>query len=816
MVGEINPSHRPYKFLDYYDFQDRSIFLGRSRETEILLADVVSTRMVVLFAPTGTGKSSLINAGVRPRLQELDYRTLYVRVEKDPAESIRRELRDAGFLSGQNDRKALTEQLTAAASERPVVVFLDQFEEFFIHLLKDSPDKAMQFVSSVAELHKNRDSGVYFVFSMREEFFVKMNLFRKDIPTIFHNDSNLQLRWFDRDQAREIITEPPKRFGTLVDPDLVEQLLEDLGHPDGIEPARLQIVCDTLWRERSGEGLSLKLYQSLGAAKGIIGRRFEDDIAHALDDAELDLFGRMVPHLGTEYGTKTSQAFTQLAHDLAVDKTLLAALVEKLKDLHLVRENSRSSELYIEWTTDYLSDRARSGDWQARVQSIAVRNILNRALEARVLDADGLDRISDNSPLLTTLTVEEARLLFEASIEYGRHMSLWFRRALDAGVSVWNLIREILLRPTVDTRVPNAISLLSGREEIEAANLLAEVRTRKPIAEAVEDALIIMSRGSGPAADKARTLRLLAREPNPARLVQLDPPLTALRIAPEQQAEDWNRLLRAVRAARCTPILGAGLNMEILPAPSEIAERLASEFDYPFNDSHELARVSEYASTVTDSYRVRERLSRLLKVGLPADGDSWDALRLLAELPFSIYLTVNYDDLLEETLRRAGKSPTSEVCFWASRLRGQPSAFEARDYRPSVSQPLVFHLHGLLDSLESLVLTESDHIEFLLQLSRNPRLLPPRVQEALANSTLLILGHGLQNFRSRELLLGLSRVVDATRSYRSVMVNTQPGIAGRGVQTFFEAYARRLNMSVWWGTPLDFAREFRSKWQVSP
>src|SRR5215218_5120200 len=96
----------PYKYLDYYDLNDRDIFFGRESEILTLLADIVVGRLVVLFARTGTGKTSLINAGVRPRLEERDYKTFLVQVRQDPAESLRREL---GLLN--SSKESLIEEL---------------------------------------------------------------------------------------------------------------------------------------------------------------------------------------------------------------------------------------------------------------------------------------------------------------------------------------------------------------------------------------------------------------------------------------------------------------------------------------------------------------------------------------------------------------------------------------------------------------------------------------------------------------------------------------------------------------------------------
>src|SRR3954447_22925591 len=127
--------HPPYKFLDSYGPDDRDIFVARDREAETLVGDIISSRLVVLFARTGTGKTSLINAGVRPRLDDLDYATFYARVERDPSDAARGGLRDAGGLGRGAAAKPLPDALRLGAKRlgKPLVIFFDQFEEFFIH-----------------------------------------------------------------------------------------------------------------------------------------------------------------------------------------------------------------------------------------------------------------------------------------------------------------------------------------------------------------------------------------------------------------------------------------------------------------------------------------------------------------------------------------------------------------------------------------------------------------------------------------------------------------------------------------------------------
>jgi hypothetical protein len=205
----------PYKFLDAYEYHDHDIFFGREPETEILLADVVVQRLVVLFARTGTGKTSLINAGVRPRLNERGYQTYHIRLKLDPTDPNTLEFQSEPPLpNGQiGTLKAVLANLVGG-NHPPVVLFFDQFEEFFLYVYKrDAQPQShvgRQFITDVAELYDNKESGVHFIFSMREEFFVEMDAFREEIPNIFHNDSNLRLLWFEREQAEKAIILPAR------------------------------------------------------------------------------------------------------------------------------------------------------------------------------------------------------------------------------------------------------------------------------------------------------------------------------------------------------------------------------------------------------------------------------------------------------------------------------------------------------------------------------------------------------------------------------------------------------------------------------
>ncbi len=479
----------PYRFLDSYQLGDEALYFGRKRETRILLADIVANRLVVLFARTGTGKTSLINAGVRPLLHERGYATLPVRVRKDPVESILWTLRtrDEGPIVPTGETLSAQLESVADQLDRPVVFFLDQFEEFFVYHLGQQPEQAASFIEEMATICERTESRVHIVMSMREEFFGGMDAFRDAIPTIFHNESNLRLRWFDLEQAREAIEGPPRVFdGTTVAEDLVQRLLADLAEDGAVEPAKLQIVCDSLWREevrrrtsRPAGPLTLDHYEVLGRDRGrsrifehIINRRLEDQFARIDSEQQLKLLERLLPRLRTRRGTKYIWDLALLAKVLETDEGSLGELLERLSESRLVALSAKSeggAQLFVELTHDYLVNRLP--DLRRRVRLIWPRRVLESAI------GDGVDRSPpiDELALATilqhgkrlSLTAPQAELLFRSALLYGGGRSAsCFRLARASGVDVWGILAQSLASP-------------DSREAIPALNFLARVQTKR-------------------------------------------------------------------------------------------------------------------------------------------------------------------------------------------------------------------------------------------------------------------------------------------------------------------------------------------------
>lgn len=165
------------------------------------------------------------------------------------------------------------------------------------------------------------------------------------------------------------------------------------------------------------------------------------------------------------------------------------------------------------------------------------------------------------------------------------------------------------------------------------------------------------------------------------------------------------------------------------------------------------------------------------RLGYPSfDDGAANPLLLLADFPLPIYLTTSYHNFLEMALRRAGKSPHTEICRWHQGLESIASVF-AGDYEPSKEEPLVYHLHGFDEYPESLVLTEDNYLEFLVAISeyrgKGDDRIASRVRMAMADSALLLLGYSLRSWDFRTLFWGL--IKPRPRSQPGVFIQVQPG-----------------------------------------
>lgn len=287
------------------------------------------------------------------------------------------------------------------------------------------------------------------------------------------------------------------------------------------------------------------------------------------------------------------------------------------------------------------------------------------------------------------------------------------------------------------------------------------------------------------------------------------------------EENDWNTLLQRIKVGKCTPFLGAGVNNGILNLGSEIAQKLAETHGCPFEDNTDLARVTQVLAVENDPMFPKEEVLRLLSEQLEKWRQSVDVddflrsanqpLSVLAGLPLPIYMTTNYDNLIVKALQVHRKEPKRELCRWNKYVTGKASVFDsAAGFEPTPATPIVFHLHGHDEVPESLVLTEDDYIDFLVNISRRQDLLPARIQEAMTGASLLFVGYRLADLDFRVLFRGLVESLEGGLRRFSVAVQLPPQDAGQ--QRYWEYYFRRMEVKVYWGDARNFVTELQEKW----
>jgi hypothetical protein len=438
ILDESQPlPEEPYKSLVAYEAQDQAIFCGREREIEELTALVHAHRLAVLYGDSGTGKTSLLQAGVLPRLTSADpgYAVVSVRAYADPAATIRAALRrqwpKASFPTGD---APLMDVVTAAAQAvgRDLVLVIDQFEEFFIRL---SAEIRADFVAALGDLHDARELPVKVVLSLREDYLAKVGELERRIPDVFR--VRMRLLPLTREQAYDAITRPVEPFGYAYQPALVERLLDDLTR-EGVMPPQLQLVCIALYRRARVEGrttLTEADYESLGGAQGVL-RDYLDEELRRLPPEERALARDLLAELVTSEGTKKVETVAELGTTLDIDPASLKPVLEKLVLARLLRpvEQFETVAHAYELAHEYLiAEIGVSPEAQERKQAeeIVRQELTTWRRFGTLMDEDKLAFIRPVRDELR-LSTEAQELLLRSALQAGHDLAYWLRRANDA------------------------------------------------------------------------------------------------------------------------------------------------------------------------------------------------------------------------------------------------------------------------------------------------------------------------------------------------------------------------------------------------
>ncbi|MEP6760886.1 MAG: BTAD domain-containing putative transcriptional regulator [Sporichthyaceae bacterium] len=236
----------PYQGLVVYDRGDSERFFGRDEETAACVRVLRDSSLLVVAGPSGSGKSSLVRAGVVPRLERTGRHVVVITPGTDPR----------GALAG-----------AVAAPGRDLVVVVDQLEELFTG--RQEPDLVREFLDNVAGLVRSGRGVVLVVRADHVGGFSRSPAVARLVERGLHLVTSMT----DSD-LRAAIVGPAQQVGLRLEPGLVELLVRDVEGEPGALPLLSHALAET-WERREAGVLTVEGYQATGGIREAVAQSAE-------------------------------------------------------------------------------------------------------------------------------------------------------------------------------------------------------------------------------------------------------------------------------------------------------------------------------------------------------------------------------------------------------------------------------------------------------------------------------------------------------------------------------------------------------------
>lgn len=286
----------PYKGLQFFDFnnEDPKYFYGRDELSRQLLSSIENKNFLAVLGNSGSGKSSIVRAGVLHQLKLGEQRpgseqwkicqpitpTLQ---NRNPFRNLKLAFTEAQLPVANNVIEIKqAEELIATIDEiraTRVILTIDQFEEIFTNC--DEEERQQFFACLLGALAQTGDK-LCLIVAIRADFHGKWAEYSELSYLI--DDNSTTIRHMTPDKLKQTIIEPAKKVGLGIEQYLVKQILEDMKDSPGELPL-LQFVLEQLWLNKKTNWLTLAEYNRIGGIKGAL-QKYADGIYDALTSAK--------------------------------------------------------------------------------------------------------------------------------------------------------------------------------------------------------------------------------------------------------------------------------------------------------------------------------------------------------------------------------------------------------------------------------------------------------------------------------------------------------------------------------------------------
>ncbi len=286
----------PFKGLASFDTGDADFFFGRERLVAELAARLVGTGFLGIVGPSGTGKSSVLRAGLLPALAggvlpgSQGWRRWLLRPGEHPMDELATVL-----ASGAEDPLAAT--LDALSPGERLLLTVDQLEELFTACRSDTERAA--FTAMLTRAATDPEGRALVVVALRADFYGRFAAYPQLAELLGAN--HVLVGPMQASELRRAVELPAARVGVRVEPGLTDSLVGDVEGEPGALPL-LSTALLELWHKRGDNALTLAAYRESGGVDGAVARLAEATYARVPDSRKPLVRTIMLRLVGSDEG----------------------------------------------------------------------------------------------------------------------------------------------------------------------------------------------------------------------------------------------------------------------------------------------------------------------------------------------------------------------------------------------------------------------------------------------------------------------------------------------------------------------------------
>lgn len=345
----------PFMGLRYFDQEDADLFYGRETITAVLLSNIQANPFLAVVGASGSGKSSLVRAGILPTLstnQPSHIITPGVHPLKELAVSLTRDVESVTAATTlwqdmQADTNSLnlfvTRQMQSQPPDARLLLFIDQFEELFTACHDEA--ERQQFVANLMNASSlQAGAPLAILITLRADFYghcAQYDALRQALA-----DNQVYIGPMSETELRQAIEKPADRFDWQFEPGLIDLMLRDVVDEPGALPLLSHALLET-WKRRQGRTLTLQGYNEAGGVSGAIAKTADSFFSSlTLDQQQLtrSIFMRLIePGENTADTRRRADISELITGDRAPEE--VEFLLKQLADARLITTDDGTVEL---------------------------------------------------------------------------------------------------------------------------------------------------------------------------------------------------------------------------------------------------------------------------------------------------------------------------------------------------------------------------------------------------------------------------------------------------------------------------------------